>query len=287
MKYVPPSPNPSHHLTKAPKVGAGIQIPPNSSRILRQFGILEKIEALSVRPQKFVLRSYRDGRVLSTQPTLPYCERRYGSPYLHIHRADYHRVLVEKARDLGVDIILSSRVTGIDFETPKVLLAGGKAFAADLVIGADGLKSVCREALLGKKDPPRLTGDLAYRVIVPASEMRKHESLRDIIESPAINYWMGPDSHCVGYLLKGGDLYNMVLACPDNLPELVNTAKADLREMREFFGAWDPRLKELLELVQDTSKWRLQNSEEMANWGHESGKFSLLGDACHATLPYL
>lgn len=166
-------------------------------------------------------------------------------------------------------------------------MASGVEFKADLVIGADGLKSVCRETLLGKKDPPRLTGDLAYRIVVPASEMRKDDRLKDLVNSPAITIWMGPDSHCVGYLLKGGDLYNMVLACPDNLPELVNTAKADLREMRELFAAWDPRLKRLLELVQETSKWRLQNSEEMANWGHESGKFALLGDSCHATLPYL
>jgi salicylate hydroxylase len=49
----------------------------------------------------------------------------------------------------------------------------------------------------------------------------------------------------VGYFLKDGDLYNMVLACPDNLPELVNTGKADVREMREFFGAWDKRLQDI------------------------------------------
>jgi salicylate hydroxylase len=98
---------------------------------------------------------------------------------------------------------------------------------------------------------------------------------------------MGPDSHVVGYYLQGGDLYNMVLACPDNLPEWANTQKADLREMREFFSSWDPRLQAVLELVQETSKWRLMNSEEMAHWGHEGGNFVLLGDACHASLPYL
>jgi salicylate hydroxylase len=186
-----------------------------------------------------------------------------------------------------VQILLGSRVTGIDFETPAIKLANGTVFKADLVIGADGLKSTCREALLGRKDPPRLTGDLAYRIIVPASKMREKECLRELVDSPAINYWLGPDSHAVGYLLKGGDLYNVVLACPDNLPEMENTAKADLREMRDFFSTWDPKLKALLELVQETSKWRLMNSEEMARWGHEAGKFVLLGDACHATLPYL
>ena len=57
--------------------------------------------------------------------------------------------------------------------------------------------------------------------------------------------------------------------------------------MRDFFAKWDPRLETLLSIAQETSKWRLQNSEEMKKWGHPSGKFALLGDSCHATLPYL
>jgi len=117
--------------------------------------------------------------------------------------------------------------------------------------------------------------------------MVKHENLRELANNPAINYWMGSNAHAVCYLLKGGGLYNIVLACPDNLPELVNTQAADIQEMRDFFAKWDPRLKTLLSIVQETSKWRLQNSEEMKKWSHPSGKFALLGDACHATLPYL
>ena len=117
--------------------------------------------------------------------------------------------------------------------------------------------------------------------------MVKHENLQELVSNPAINYWMGPNAHAVSYLLKGGGLYNIVLACPDNLPELVNTQATDIQEMRDFFAKWDPRLKTLLSIVQETSKWRLQNSEEMKKWSYPSGKLALLGDACHATLPYL
>ena len=218
---------------------------------------------------------------------IPYAEDRYGAPYLHIHRADYHRILVAEAEHLGVRIILSATVLSIDFEKSLVKLRDKPDYEADLVLGADGLKSVCREALLGHPDPPHLTGDLAYRIIVKAEDMLKHPDLRDFAEKPAINYWMGPQCHAVCYLLKGGGLYNIVLICPDNLPEMVNTSKADLQEMRDIFEKWDPKLRALLGLVQETSKWRLQNSEEMTSWSHPSGKFCLLGDACHATLPYL
>ena len=175
----------------------------------------------------------------------------------------------------------------IDFSKPLIRIRDRPDFHADIVIGADGLKSVCREEMLGRKDPPHLTGDLAYRITVKASDMRKHPDLRDLVDNPEMHLWMGPSSHAVCYLLKGGDLYNSVLVCPDNLPELVNTAKADLQEMRDFFVNWAPQMRKLLDMVQETSKWRLQNSHEMHTWSHDGGKFTLLGDACHATLPYL
>jgi salicylate hydroxylase len=218
----------------------------------------------------------------------PYAEEAYGGhPYLHIHRADYHKILVEEAERLGVKIQLNSVVTMVDMAKPSIHVKNRPEFKADIVLGGDGLKSICRETLLDRPDPPHLTGDLAYRIIVKAEDMKKHPLLKELAAKPAINYWMGPDAHAVCYLLKGGGLYNIVLACPDNLPEMVNMAKADVQEMREFFSEWDPQLRALLDLVQETSKWRLQNSEEMKVWSHPNGHFALLGDACHATLPYL
>ncbi|WEW55625.1 3-hydroxybenzoate 6-monooxygenase superfamily protein [Emydomyces testavorans] len=277
-------------LEQAPElgeIGAGIQIPPNASLILKRWGVLDEIETVSVRPKDFVLRSYRDGKVLSVQNVFPFLEDRYGAPYLHIHRADYHKILLKEVRRLGVTILLDSTVVGVDFEKPAVHLKGKPDFHADVVFGADGLKSTCREALLGHPDPPRMTGDLAYRIIVKAEDMRKNPELSDFLDNPCMNYWMGPSAHVVCYFLQGGGLYNIVLVCPDNLPELVSIAQADVEEMRTFFEHWDPRLKVILGLVQETKKWRLQNSEEMERWSHPGGKFALLGDACHATLPYL
>ena len=218
---------------------------------------------------------------------VPYAEKRYGVPYLHIHRADYHKILVGEAERLGIIIQLGSTVTSIDFEQALLHIKDKPDFKADLIIGADGLKSISREMLLGHADPPRLTGDLAYRIVIKAEDMKKHPDLRELAEKPAINYWMGPHGHVVCYLLQGGGLYNIVLICPDNLPHMINTAKADLQEMREFFAGWDPKLKTLLDMVQETTKWRLLNSEEMNSWSHPGGKFVLMGDACHATLPYL
>lgn len=221
------------------------------------------------------------------QNVFPYTQDSYGAPYLHVHRADYHRILLREAKRLGVTLLLDHPVTGVDFSAPSLHIKNRPDFHVDFIIGADGLKSTCREALLARPDPPHLTGDLAYRIIVKAADMNHHPELADLVSRPSINYWMGPNGHAVCYFLQGGGLCNIVLICPDNLPELINMAKADLQEMRDFFRDWDPRLKLLLGLVRETSKWRLQNSVEMATWSHESANFTLLGDACHATLPYL
>lgn len=195
--------------------------------------------------------------------------------------------MVQKALDLGVDIQLSCCVVEVDFDIPRVYLKDGRRVDADLIVGADGLKSVCRDEMLGKSDPPHLTGDLAYRILIKTTDMSKHEDLAELVTNPAINLWMGPSAHAVCYLLQGGGLYNIVLLCPDTLPDSVNIATEDAQEVRDFFKDWDPRLLKLLSMVHEVSKWRLQNSTEMDTWLHPAGKFVLLGDACHATLPYL
>lgn len=269
------------------EVGAGIQIPPNSARFLISWGLREAIDRVSVLPEAIRLRSYRDGSILNEQPLVPLSEEDYGGPYWHCHRADFHKALVDKCYALGVKIRINSMVTKIDFEAPSVTLATGGTIRADLIVGADGLKSKCREQFLGRSDPPHLTGDLAYRILIKVDEMRKHKDLEEFVRKPAINTWMGPQGHAVCYLLKGEGYYNIVLICPDNMPGGVNVMSADPAEVREFFKSWDPRLQKMISLVSSVSKWRLQNSTEMTSWTHPSGKFTLLGDACHATLPYL
>jgi len=250
----------------------------------------------------FVLRGYREGNVLSEDNLVPHGVKKYGHPYWHAHRADFHKAMLERAIELGVDVHINSQVTDLDFnDPPKVTVKGGKVYTADLVVGCDGLRSVCREALVGHPDPPHETGDIAFRILVPAEQMRPHADLAELLDNPAINIWMGPDGHVVCYLLKGGNLYNIVLLyitlrskdltyrAPDDLPPNVNTAKGEVEEMRAIFADWDPKLKKLLSFVDTCLKWKLQNSDPsaLATWVHPHGTFCLLGDAAHATLPYL
>jgi salicylate hydroxylase len=211
----------------------------------------------------------------------------YGAPYCNVHRADYHDLLVAKCRSLGVEVLLGSHVAHADLSAPSITLANGTTLTADLVIGADGLKSKLRALLLNRPSPPYLTGDLAYRILISAAKMREDPDLVELATTPMFNIWMGPQAHAVCYLLKGAQVYNIVLCCPDNLPTDVNIAPAAPGELESFFAPWDPRLQKLLALSHDVSKWRLQNSRQLETWVHADGKFTLLGDSCHATLPYL
>jgi salicylate hydroxylase len=165
-----------------------------------------------VNPIGFFLREYKTGSVLSEANLVPDGVTKYGYPYWHIHRADFHRAMLERALELGVQVHIDSKVTDIDFNyPPRVTVAGGDVYTGELVVGCDGIKSVCRAALAGHATPPRATGDMAYRIVVPAEDMEHHKELREFLENPAINFWMGPDGHAVCYPLRAGSLYNIVL----------------------------------------------------------------------------
>jgi salicylate hydroxylase len=269
------------------QVGAGIQVPPNSSRILERWGILQQLRKVAMHPEFIAIRSYRDGSLLSLQKLGPLIEEIYGTPYLHVHRATFHSALCDEAIRLGVEFQLGSTVTGIDFENTAVKVQGHADVAADFILGADGLKSVCRQALLGRPDPPHQTGDMAYRLVIPTSKMKKYQELIDFATIPSFNEWAGPGGHAVGYLIAGGTLYNMVIVVPDELPDNVYTITGNVNEMQNRFEDWNLSFKHLLGLATEVSLGKLQNSVELETWRHPNGTFALLGDACHATLPYL
>ncbi|KAH8815494.1 hypothetical protein F5884DRAFT_180757 [Xylogone sp. PMI_703] len=269
------------------EVGAGIQVPPNSSRILDRWGILQKIVSNAMHPENIVIHSYKDGSVLSTLNLRPSIEEMYGGPYLHVHRATFHKVLVEAAEKLGVKFQLGSVVTGIDFGRTAVKILNKANLSADFIIAADGLKSPCREALLGRSDPPRKTGDMGYRLVIKTEEMKKYPELVQLATVPSFYYWAGPNGHAVGYLIERGTAFNMVITAPDELPDNVPSSKVEPQVLMDKFKNWEPRFKLMLELVKEVMITKLQNSIELETWTHPGGRFALLGDACHATLPYL
>lgn len=168
---------------------------------------------------------------------------KYGAPFVDVHRADLQQALYARALALGVAFSLDERVVDVDVACrtdASLNTASGKSFTADLVIGADGLWSQCRKTFL--KDAPRSqpipTGDLAYRIVLTLDEI-SDEDLREWVRKPTVHFWIGPGAHAVGYSLRGGEMYNIVLLVPDNLPSKVSKEQASVQEMRELFSSWD------------------------------------------------
>ena len=136
----------------------------------------------------------------------------------HIHRADFHRGLLECATDLNIRCYLDSRVVEVDPEIPALVTVDGKRFTSDLVIASDGLHSMCRHIIAGRPSLPVPTGQMVYRVTVAAKKLEGIPELEEIITVPRNNHWIGPHGTILSYLLEGIDemLVNLVLTCVHN-----------------------------------------------------------------------
>ena len=263
------------------QIGAGIQIPPNAARILQSWGLLEAIRACSIEPERLILREHRRGAVLCEPKLVPEMEEAYGAPWLLIHRADYQKVLVDEAERLGVVIRLGCAVTQIGCSGAPVLVSvsAGADIPADVVLGADGIHSRCREMVQESAEPQLMTKGFVHRILITDDDVDAHPDLATLLRTPVTHTWMGPGAHVASYPLKDSNTYNFVFICSTQLPTL--------NDMKTHFQNWDPRLLSVLNIAHEVKQWPLTASVGNERWIHPVANVALLGDACHAMFPYL
>lgn len=166
-------------------------------------------------------------------------QQEYHAPFANIHRVDLQKAMFKRAEELGVKFRFGQRIAEADINNACVTSTTGEKFEADLIIGADGLWSRCRETLLGKQDKPIPTGDIVYRIILKADEI-PDQDLRDRVTNPEINFWFGPDRHVLSYSVRAGTMLNIVAMVPDDLPPELSKADASREELEALFSSWDP-----------------------------------------------
>jgi salicylate hydroxylase len=232
-----------------------------------------------VRPVAVHQRRWDDGRTLQRAPLADAMEQAYGAPYYHFHRADLLSVL---AGALPPDCLHSAHRLRDATDHGDCVVArfeNGASIRTDVLVGADGIHSRVRQILFGA-DRPRFTGCIAYRGLVPA------ERLAHLKLEVTSSNWMGPHGHFVHYYVAGGRLMNFVAVREEESWARESWVdRGEVADALRLFEGWHPQVRAIIGAVDVTFKWGLFDREPLQRWS--AGRITLLGDACHAMLPFM
>ncbi|MBT4491151.1 MAG: NAD(P)-binding protein [Rhodospirillaceae bacterium] len=266
------------------EVGAGIQLSANPMRVLRHLGLLEELEQAGVRPASYQFKMFDTAEVLQEIPLGDGYVERHGVPYLSVHRADLLGALIGAVRALNSDAVtLNANATDFSEDSDGVTLHfqdGGEA-RGDVLIGADGIKSMVRAKTIGPT-PVHYTGDQSWRILVPA------ERLEPAMRPDTVNICVGPGKHGVVYPIRRNGLVNMV-GCVEyeTWDDESWTARRPWAEMKADFAGWHENIQAIIDNADrdECYRWAMNNRPPVDNW--RTARTTLLGDAAHPTLPYM
>ena len=263
------------------EIGAGIQLGPNIFRMFEHLGLTEAVSQVAYFPPGLGMNDVRTGEKVVRVPLGDTALAAYGYPYGVIYRADLHQVFLDACKTLpNVSLRTSSKVEAFeqDSQGVTVRLAGGEAVRGDALLGADGLWSRIREAVVGD-GKPRVSGHIAYRAVLRREDVPAHLWSDDVL------LWGGEKTHLVHYPLRRGELFNLVAVFHSNKYDEGWNTFGDTAELNERFAQAVPQVRELLGKIETWKMWVLCDREPVKNWS--DGRVTLLGDAAHPMLQYL
>ncbi|MGC4396471.1 FAD-dependent monooxygenase [Hydrogenophaga sp. T2] len=264
------------------EVGAGIQVSANGTRCLFALGLEAAVREVASAPAGKQIRLWSTGQRWTLFDLGESSVARYGYPYLMLHRADLHRVLAEAVLAAQPGCIhAGGRYLRHEEQGDGVWLEveGHGAQHFDALIGADGIHSACRERLFGA-GVPWFTGCMAWRGLVPMSRLPAH------LAAPVGTNWVGPGAHVVTYPVRRGELLNFVgvVEKPGWTDESWNT-RGTVDECLRDFAHWHEDVHAIVRAIEQPYRWALLGRDPMPRWSE--GRATLVGDACHPTLPFL
>jgi 6-hydroxynicotinate 3-monooxygenase len=261
------------------RIGAGIILSANVTKVLRRLGLEDELIAAGIKSQSYVSRAWDTGETMAEFVFDAEAERHYGGPYVHIHRGDLHAVL-ERGVAAGT-IAFDYQLVDLK-ETNgalRLIFANGATAEADIVIGADGIRSKVREFVVGP-EPPQFVGVAAYRAIFPAARLNG-------LKIPDCTKWWGADRHCLPYYLTGrrDEVYAIGVVPAAGWDGDEAWVPATREQYIESFVGFHADLQRVLQAVDSVSLWPIFDRERNDRWN--GGRMVLLGDACHPMRPFM
>ena len=265
------------------ELGAGLQISPNGARILQRLGLESEVQAVSSQPERVEFRDWSNGSVIVRSMLGASAEQKFHAPYFHLLRSDLLTLLVDAAAlEPRIDMLFGTVISEIDVTAPSISVeSGSRTLSADVLIGADGIHSQVRECLFGG-DAPRFTGQVAWRLLVEGDHLPEH------LTQPAANVWWGPKKHFVHDPVRGGTKINCVCVVEQaDWAEESWTQPGAVASVQHDFENWHADVQTLIQGADSSAifKWGLFDRPPLRTWGRQ--QVTLLGDACHPTLPFL
>jgi 2-polyprenyl-6-methoxyphenol hydroxylase-like FAD-dependent oxidoreductase len=263
------------------EIGYGIQMGPNVARMLDRLGVLKSLEPASFFPEALIFADALSNEEVSRISLGKAFLARYKFRYFVIHRRDLHGGLLAACRQKSEIVLESSRgVKGFtqQGDTVTVVCDSGSAYEGAALIGADGLWSPTRQAVIAD-GAPRMAGHYVYRGVVPTGQVVDKGRIG------TMTIWGGPDLHMVQYRLQGGAVMNNVATICSRRIRRGEASPGAPDELEEIFSRTHPSVRDNLRYVSRERNWVLHDRDPATNW--TDGRVTLLGDAAHPTLQYL
>ena len=268
------------------RIGAGINLWPNTTRVLKALGLLESLRRIGTTPEVWLNCEWDTGRVYFSQPAAEW-EKAYGAPHLILHRGDLQVELAEALQPGTVQF--GKCLTGIDDRGSSITLsfADETSAEADIVIGADGINSLVREKLLGP-EPPKYTGNVAYRGVFPSKLLGDYK-----LRSDAGKYWSDDrhpakeDRHFIFYYLTSArdEIYFVTGSPEPNWTGGADPVDVEMSEIKNCYEGFHEDVQRIIDACPKATKWPFLTRDPLPLWSR--GRVVLLGDACHPMKPHM